>query len=204
MGMTDYLLILSSYLSGSIPFGLIVYYLLKGNDIRKYGSKNIGATNVLRNAGAIPGVTVFVLDVLKGFLPVFIAGFFGVSSETWTITIIAVAAVVGHMFPVWLRFKGGKGVATAVGVFLALSWSLALFALALFITSVLITRIVSLSSLVAAGFFALLSFTIGPWLNMSLELQIASLVVSSLIFVKHHENIKRLIQGTEKKITSKK
>lgn len=204
MGMTDYLLILSSYLSGSIPFGLIVYYLLKGDDIRKYGSKNIGATNVLRNAGAIPGVTVFVLDVLKGFLPVFIAGFLGISSETWTITVIAVAAVVGHMFPVWLGFKGGKGVATAVGVFLALSWSLALFALALFIISVLITRVVSLSSLIATGLFALLSFVIGPWLNMSFELQIASLVVSSLIFVKHHENIKRLIQGTEKRITSKK
>jgi glycerol-3-phosphate acyltransferase PlsY len=198
----DFVMITVGYLAGSIPVGLIIFYLLKGDDVRKYGSKNIGATNVARNAGVLPGVVTLILDILKGFLPVAACAWITVSPGGWTIAIVAVAAIVGHMFPIWLLFRGGKGVATGLGVFLGLSWQVTLMALGMFILSFLIFRLVSLSSLVATASFVVFSFIFGSWLGIPLGIQIAALVACVLVFIKHYENIGRMVCGEEKKLFS--
>lgn len=203
MQLIEIIMIVAAYISGSIPFGKVIYFLLKKDDITKHGSGNIGATNVARNAGKIPGIITLLLDILKGLLPVLACGWVGISADSWTITYVAIAAILGHMFPVWLGFKGGKGVATALGVFLALSWQITLMVLAVFIISFVVTRIVSLSSLIAVASFAVLIFALGSFSNITLNLQIAGLVTAILIFIKHHENISRLLAGTEKKLSTK-
>lgn len=196
-------MIVVAYIAGSIPFGKLVYFLIKKDDITKHGSGNIGATNVARNAGKLPGIITLLMDVLKGFLPVVACSWVGIAADSWTITYVAVAAIVGHMFPVWLGFKGGKGVATALGVFLALSWQITLMGLGLFILCFAIFKIVSLSSLIAVGSFSALCFILGAYFGVTLNLQIAGLVTAILIFIKHHENIARLFARTEKKLSTK-
>ena len=203
MQIIEIVMIVAAYIAGSIPFGKVVFFLLKKDDITKHGSGNIGATNVARNAGKIPGLLTLILDILKGLLPVLICTWVGIVADSWTVTYVAVAAIVGHMFPIWLGFKGGKGVATALGVFLALSWQATLMAIAIFIVFFIIFRIVSLSSLVAVGCFSLLTFLLGDYFQITFNLQIAGLITAFLIFVKHHENIGRLIAGTEKKLSTK-
>jgi glycerol-3-phosphate acyltransferase PlsY len=199
----DYIMIAIGYLAGSIPVGLIIFYFLKGDDVRKYGSKNIGATNVARNAGILPGVITLILDILKGFLPVAACAWISVTPGGWTIAFVAVAAIVGHMFPIWLLFRGGKGVATGLGVFLGLSWQVTLMALVMFILSFLAFKIVSLSSLVATASFVIFAYIFGTWLGIPLGIQIAALVAGILIFLKHYENIGRIIHGEEKKLFSR-
>lgn len=194
-------MVVAAYLLGSIPCGWITYRLVAGSDIRETGSGNIGATNVARSAGALPGFLTLAADILKGFVAVAICFWVGLSPESWAIAFAALAAVAGHMFPVWLGFRGGKGVATGLGVFLALAWHVALMALAVFVLAVLVGRIVSLSSIIAALVFVALAFALGEWLTITPNLQAGALLCGALIVARHYENIGRLLKGTEKRFS---
>ncbi|QDT99511.1 glycerol-3-phosphate 1-O-acyltransferase PlsY [Gimesia aquarii] len=206
---TDYFWIFiafTSYLAGSIPFGLLVAKLVTDTDIRKVGSGNIGATNVARTLGAKWGILVLVLDALKGLLPVlFIPSLFVAtdSSDFDHVRVLSgVATILGHMFPVWLGFRGGKGVATSLGVILVLGpWS-TLIAVAAFILTFLISRIVALSSLIAATAFGIAQFVQLGSLAFSSEkwsLAAFSIAVPVLIIVRHWSNLGRIMRGEEKK-----
>lgn len=189
------LFILISYLLGAIPFGLLIGRMA-GVDVRQKGSRNIGATNVSRTLGKKLGFFTLVLDLLKGFTPLFAAHFILPDSPQKLLFVSAcgVAAVVGHMYPVYLGFKGGKGVATGLGVFLFLSPVAILISLAIFIGTVALTGYVSAGSLLASALVPL-------WLLLQGKHSVvilAAAVISMLIWVKHHENIGRLIRGEEK------
>lgn len=202
-------LALASYLIGSLPFGLWVG-LAKGVDIRTLGSKNIGATNVLRVLGPVPGALVFALDTLKGAVGILIASqtkFAPFETTTFSgpdpirmpfLVLIGLCAVLGHTFSPFLKFKGGKGIATSLGVLLALSWQVALVCLGIWIVCVTITRYVSLASLLAAAGLPITSYLLlnGEDRTWMLGLTIALLV---LVTVKHRVNIGRLLDGTESK-----
>ena len=192
-----------AYLLGSIPFGDLIVKLTSGADIRETGSGATGATNVTRKAGKAAGVITLVLDAMKGMAAVLVARW--LTEEPGTSGVIAgaaVLAVVGHCFPVWLKFKAGKGVATGLGVFLAIVPWAVLAAAAVFVIVVWRTRYVSLGSIIAAAFVPLwtwlLHIGVEPILNFAPI--IAALCASSaLIIAKHSENIKRLVAGTENK-----
>jgi len=194
-----------AYLLGSIPFGYLLVLIFRKEDIRTRGSGNIGATNVVRSGAKGLGALTFLLDAAKGYVAVFAAGwllgpwFAGPDNQA----IGAMAAVLGHMYPVWLRFKGGKGVATAFGVFLALSPRAALIGLAIFIVVMLICRYVSLASIASAIAFPILALLLnrGP----RTPLFIAAVVfIPLLVIVKHRQNIQRLINGTEYRFSKAK
>jgi glycerol-3-phosphate acyltransferase PlsY len=189
----------AAYLLGSIPFGVIFYWLFRRGDVRAVGSRNIGATNVARTAGVLPGLLTLVFDILKGYAAVALCFAAGLRPDSWVIAAAALFALLGHMFPLWLLFKGGKGIATGLGVFVGLAWHVALLALLIFIVFVLITRIVSLSSLLATAAFVIMAFALGPWLGITLNLQVGAVLSAILIFLRHHENITRLLAGTEKR-----
>lgn len=192
------LYIIVSYLAGAIPFGLITAMLMGKGDIRKMGSGNIGATNVLRTTGNLGGAVTLLLDALKGYLPVMIAmSWWGI--DVW-ILIISFAAVIGHNFPVYLRFKGGKGVATSFGVIFALWPAVGLTAIAIWICSVVIWKYSSLAALIS---FALLPIVV-LLEGKSLSYLIFSILISSMIYIRHIENIKRLLAGEEKMVGKKK
>lgn len=189
------LLILVSYLVGAIPFGLL---LSKGSgiDIRTQGSKNIGATNVSRLLGKKLGILTLLADIAKGFLPMFIAGhyFVDLPDKNVVIGLCGAATVTGHMFPVYLGFKGGKGVATGLGVFLYLTPVAVPFCLVVFAATVAASGFVSLGSLLG-------SLTVLPvlwFLQAELWKIILAFFVVLMIWVKHHQNISRLLSGTEK------
>ena len=190
-----------AYLLGSIPFGFLVVRLLQGDDIRQTGSGGTGATNVSRRAGKWAGVLTLVLDAAKGAAAVLLAGLFATGPLDWSLTIAAVAVLIGHIFPVWLGFRGGKGVATAIGVFLVLAPLAVLIAGVVFVAIVAMTRFVSLGSIVGALVIALViglehfaqSKTI---FDSSLT---AAICCAALIILAHRQNISRLIQGTENK-----
>lgn len=186
---------IASYLIGSIPFGLLVGKLA-GVDVRAAGSKNIGATNVNRLLGKKLGFITLILDCLKGFLPLFMASQFlpeGPNRELYVLG-CGIMTVVGHMFPVYLGFKGGKGVATGLGVFLFLSPPAIGISLVVFVVTVASSGFVSAGSLLASGLFPLWLWLLG----MPLSTIITGAIVALLIWVKHHENIGRLIRGEEK------
>jgi len=191
----DFLFPIASYLVGAVPFGLMVGRVA-GVDVRSSGSGNIGATNVTRLLGKKLGLITLVLDCLKGFLPIFIASRLlhdGPYREL-ILLLCGVLAVVGHMFPVYLGFKGGKGVATGLGVFLFLSPVAIGISTVVFFGSVILTGFVSVGSLLASGLFPL-------WLWLSGESGgaiAAGAVIALLIWGKHHENIARLLKGQEK------
>jgi acyl phosphate:glycerol-3-phosphate acyltransferase len=188
------LILLLAYLLGSIPFGYIFAKKFGKTDIRKHGSGNIGATNVLRVMGWKLALPVFVLDLLKGFCSVFLAQLFG--SGSLLPLIAGILVMIGHSFPLFLGFKGGKAAATAIGVLLALSgWvTLALFAAALLVLAV--TRYVSLASIVGS-----LLVPIFFWLfGFDLPHIIFGLAVAALVVFRHQANIKRLLSGTEPKL----
>lgn len=183
-----------SYLIGSIPFGLLVGKLA-GIDVRTGGSGNIGATNVSRMLGKKLGIVTLILDCLKGFLPIFFASaFIPQASGQIVVMLCGIMAVLGHMFPIYLGFKGGKGVATALGVFLFLSPPAIGISLVVFVVSVAVTGFVSAGSLLASGLFPLWLWILGQPVIMV----IAGGVIAVLIWAKHHENIVRLMQGKEK------
>ena len=191
----EIVLLVMSYLVGSIPFGLVVGKFA-GVDVRQHGSKNIGATNVNRTLGKKYGAITLVLDVCKGFLPIAVAAaILGNSAHAVIVSCgCGVIAVVGHMFPVYLGFRGGKGVATGLGVFLYLSPLAIGISLLVFIGVVAISGFVSAGSLLASGLFPLWLYLLGA----SKELIITAAVIAVLIWIKHHENITRLLQGKEK------
>lgn len=183
-----------AYLFGSIPFGYVLVRVFRNEDIRAKGSGNIGATNVLRSGAKGLSFATLLLDMLKGLAAVLIARRLG--SGNYNVEVAAaVAAVLGHVFPVWLRFRGGKGVATALGVFIALTWPSALGGLLVFIVVFAISRYVSLASIVAAIALPLLAFYfVRPWTAM---MTFGFLFLPALVIAKHHANIGRLLNGTE-------
>jgi acyl phosphate:glycerol-3-phosphate acyltransferase len=188
---------LAAYLMGSIPFGLILTTIFGGGDVRRVGSGNIGATNVVRAAGTFAGVLTLLLDAAKGAAAVWLAGHYTNDSATW-MTIAALSAVVGHCFPVWLRFRGGKGVATAAGVFGVLCWPALISALLVFILVAVFTRYVSLGSIAAAASMPLLIYLLwAPHHAPPLIVTFGTLGISALIIIKHDGNIQRLVEGRE-------
>lgn len=197
----EYFMPILAYILGSIPVGWIVARLFYKTDIRTQGSGNIGATNALRTFGTTVGIGVLVLDMGKGFIAVFLAQQVYMTGHPM-VALCGLLAILGHVFPIWLGFKGGKGVATAGGVFIALAfWSL-LFALISFVIIVASTRYVSLGSIVAALVF-FVSIVIIQLRAQSPDwaLLILSALVVLMIIFKHRPNIQRLKQGTENKIS---
>jgi glycerol-3-phosphate acyltransferase PlsY len=195
--------VILAYLIGSIPFGYLVVRVSGGGDVRDIGSGGTGATNVSRRAGKAAGILTLVLDALKGAIAVLLATWW---SEGWPEAgaVAAVAVVVGHIFPVWLGFRGGKGVATAVGVFFVLAPLALLGAGVVFVAVVLLTRYVSLASLSAAAsiplFLGLQKLLIQPAADVKAPLA-AALAIALLIVFAHRGNIVRLVNGTEPKFT---
>jgi acyl phosphate:glycerol-3-phosphate acyltransferase len=199
---------LAGYLLGSIPFGILLTRLFGGGDIRSAGSGNIGATNVTRVAGPIPGVLTLLLDGVKGAAAIWLAAHFSNSNASW-MTATGFAALVGHCFPVWLKFRGGKGVATAAGVFLALCWPAALGAIAIFLLVVTFFRFVSLGSIAAAAAMPLLIYLLwaphfSPHLAPPPSVTICAFASAMLIIYKHDGNIQRLVEGREPKFAFSK
>jgi len=190
--MTLFLLLLFSYLVGAIPSGVILTRLFGGADVRNSGSGNIGATNVYRVAGRTLGILTLVGDCLKGAVPVLLAStVFELSVPH--IALVALAAFLGHCYPIYLGFKGGKGVATALGIFLVLSpWSI-LCVLGIFVAVLYLWRFISLASITAAATvpFLVLLF------ERSSPLFVATLIIASIVIWRHRENIGRLRSGTE-------
>jgi glycerol-3-phosphate acyltransferase PlsY len=190
-----------AYLLGSIPFGLILAKLFGGTDVRKEGSGNIGATNVLRVAGPLAGILTLLLDAAKGTAAVLLAGRYSNDSAKWMM-IAGLAALVGHCFPIWLKFKGGKGVATAAGVYLALCPLAFLSGLILFILVVGFWRYVSLGSISAALAMPLLMYFLwAPHHASPPVITFGALAVAMLIVYKHDANLQRLVKGAEPKFS---
>ncbi len=195
-----------SYLVGSLPFGLLTAKIVRGIDIREHGSRNIGATNVARVLGGKWGAVVLVLDALKGALPVGLLPtlFLGSDSPGWghARVVCAVTAILGHMFPCWLKFHGGKGVATAAGIVLVLAPWGSLGAIGTFALVFAISRIVSLSSILSVSAFAVLQMILlwpAPFSPDNWSLAVFSLGVPALIIYQHRTNIGRLLRGEEPK-----
>jgi glycerol-3-phosphate acyltransferase PlsY len=189
---------LVSYLLGSIPFGYLLVRLIHGEDVRASGSGNIGATNVARRSPAL-GVTTLLLDAGKGLLAALLARIlFPGPHQKWMMTIAALCAVLGHMFPVWLKFRGGKGVATGAGSFALIAPKTVLCMVAIFLIVVAALRYVSLGSVAAATSLPLLAWGLHDYVEARQLLVFAT--VSLLIVGKHRSNIMRLISGTESKL----
>jgi glycerol-3-phosphate acyltransferase PlsY len=212
----------ASYLLGSIPFGYLLVRIVRGEDVRRTGSGNIGATNVARKSPAL-GVMTLLLDALKGSAAVAVGIMLSppiferipIPSIPWRLilpasspdfalyaALAALFAVAGHMFPIWLKFRGGKGVATGLGAFLMISPKAVLFSAAIFIILVLVFRYVSLGSITAVAAFPNIALVLHEYGNVALALVLMSFA-SVLIVVKHHANIRRLLAGTENRLGSK-
>lgn len=195
------LIIFFSYIIGSIPSAYIIAKLTKNIDIREYGSGNVGATNVIRVVGKLQGIFVLLIDFLKGFISVyFISNLY--LNETWIVeldvlkSVAALFVILGHVHTIFLGFKGGKGVATGAGAFIALSPYSALCSIVLFLVSLSITKVVSISSIIAS--FSLPIFLLlgkAPY-----QFIIIGFLASAIIIVKHVPNIKRITEGIEPKI----
>jgi glycerol-3-phosphate acyltransferase PlsY len=185
--------IICSYLLGSLPVGLLLARL-KGQDPRKVGSGNIGATNVMRAAGKTLGIVTLLGDALKGFLPTWLAIRFG-QPET-VVAAVGFAAFAGHLFPVYLKFRGGKGIATALGIFLAFNYPAVLIDMVIFAAILLKWRYVSLGSLVCSALMPIILVL----LKAPAVYPVLCVCMAILIFVKHRENIRRLTAGTENKV----
>ncbi len=192
--MTRIIVVVIAYLLGSIPFGYLIVRRKIGADIRQTGSGGTGATNVSRRAGNAAGVLTLLLDAAKGSAAIVIARV--VSGDDWVIAAAAIAALLGHIFPVWLGFRGGKGVATGVGIFSVLAPVALLCSGVIFLAIVVSTRYVSLGSIIAA-----ILIPVFVWfLSGSQSLLIASIVAAALIVFAHRGNIKRLASRTESQI----
>lgn len=204
-------LIVGAYLVGSIPFSFLVVRLVAGRDLREEGSRNVGATNVARTVGKVPGIIALLLDIAKGYAAVALARWmvaqagwpFSAGPDPWQsrelwIALAGVIAVLAHMYPVWLRFHGGKGVATAGGVFLAMNPLVVAGALIVFAIVVILSRFVSLASIITAASIPLLMrFLVrdAPFWHI-----VASIAIAIAVIAKHHSNIARLAGGTERKM----
>ena len=205
---------LFAYLMGSIPFGYVLMRVFRGEDVRAIGSGNIGATNVARKAPGL-GLLTLVLDATKGFLAVVLVsaalprcvGYIGGTpwrdEKSITVVVAALGAILGHLYPIWLKFRGGKGVATGVGAFLAIAPKAVAVVLIIFLAIVIASRYVSLGSIAAAAAFPLFAFLLyrGEFPLLSLVIMIAA---SALIIARHHQNIRRLLAGTEHRFELKR
>jgi len=199
---------IAAYLLGSIPFGYLLVRIFRRQDIRSVGSGNIGATNVIRSGAKGLGALTFALDVLKGcsavWLAAFTASFLAPAIPPRDIeAVAALFAVIGHMFPVWLRFRGGKGVATGFGVFLVAAPWAALSAIGLFFIVLAISRFVALSSIIGAASFPFFAWFLVPGERPAFFLAV-QFTVAAMIIVKHHSNIHRLLTGTESRFGARK
>lgn len=208
------LIAVAAYLLGSIPVGYLLVRVFRNQDIRAVGSGNIGATNVLRTGSKGLGAATFLLDMLKGCAAVWL----GTAVWSWMVVVTymvptaplrdfqalaALFAVIGHMFPVWLRFKGGKGVATGFGVFLVASPWAALAAITVFFVVLALSRYVSLASILGAGFFPLFAWFLPPRGERPAFFIAVQATVALMIILKHHKNIQRLFAGTEHRFGAK-
>ncbi len=201
------LAVVAAYLVGSLSFAVIVSRSMGLNDPRTYGSKNPGATNVLRSGSKAAAIVTLLLDAFKGWLPVMLVKWFGqpYGLGDGTVALVGLAAFLGHLFPVFFRFAGGKGVATALGVLLATNWMLGLATGATWLIIAYFFRYSSLASLVAA-LFAPVYYVFGGGVVWPLDKSIvfSTTVMSLLLMWRHAENISRLVKGTESKLGSKK
>lgn len=201
-----------SYLLGSIPFGYLLVRIFRGVDVRTTGSGNIGATNVARTGSKWLGIATLLLDALKGYAAVWIASVLvaqsGGAPDVWILgegviivaTLAALVAIVGHMFPVWLHFRGGKGVAAAAGAFTALAPRAMLLAFVAFAVVVGLSRYVSLGSIVAAVAFPIFFYLTAPPERTNGLVALLMGLSSLLIIVRHKDNIRRLLAGTENRL----
>lgn len=190
----------AAYLLGSIPFGLLIVKAMGGGDVRDKGSGNIGAANVTRTAGKIAGIATLLLDALKGYAAVWLAGHFFHGSASWMIA-AGVAAVLGHVFPVWLRFRGGKGVATSLGVFVPIAPMAVAGAAAIWILIVVFWRFSSLGSIVAAALLPVLVFFLyAPGFVPPRTVTFGTVFIVLLVLVKHRSNMERLMRGEENRL----
>jgi glycerol-3-phosphate acyltransferase PlsY len=184
------------YLSGSVPFGLILTRMAGLGDVRSIGSGNIGATNVLRTGNKGLAAATLILDALKGTVPALLGmHFLGVEGGV----IAGFCAFLGHIFPVWLGFKGGKGIATYIGVMFGLDWEMGLLFLAVWIATAAISRYSSLSALVATLVIPIVQWVVGDH-----KIAVLAAVMTVIAWIKHRENIQRLLAGTESRIGKKK
>jgi glycerol-3-phosphate acyltransferase PlsY len=220
--MSTFLIAAISYLLGSIPFGFLLVRIFRGQDVRRTGSGNIGATNVLRTSPAL-GVLTLLLDALKGSAAVLVA--LALSRHEmvdWAYALVpwlpdnhstalspgvavrattaALFAILGHMFPAWLKFRGGKGVATALGSFAILAPETILLAVGIFIAVVLLSRHVSLGSIIAVGLFPVFAWLLREYSGAP-QVLVLMAAASMLIVARHHQNIRRLLAGTEPRFT---
>ena len=197
-----------TYLLGSIPTGYVLVRVFRHEDIRAVGSGNIGATNVLRSVGKGLGAATFLLDVLKGSAAVWIGGMIGSmlipdAPLRSVQALAALCAVLGHMFPLWLKLRGGKGVATGFGVFLVASPWAALAAISVFVVVLFLSRFVSLASILGAACFPVFAYFMVAGLKPAVYVTV-QFAVALLIIVKHHQNIRRLLAGTESRFGAPK
>ena len=197
-----------SYLLGSIPFGYLLVRIFRGEDVRQGGSGNIGATNVSRKSPVLGGMTL-LLDALKGSAAVVLAnhlsgGISGGVKPYRAMAIAALFAVLGHVFPVWLKFRGGKGVATGLGSFIMIAPKAVLVAVGIFLVVVIIFRFVSLGSILAVASFPLL-FLYGMPKHGDAPLALALLAIASILIIfRHHKNVRRLLAGTESRVGARR
>lgn len=191
--MTGVLSLVIAYLLGAIPFGFLAVKLFSGKDVREAGSGNTGATNVLRTTGRLPAVITLLLDIAKGFAAVWIAAELNNNSPLWTAA-AALAVMAGHAYPVFLRFRGGRAVASFIGAFLYLTPEAMLAVLALFVLIVAGTRYISAGSIIAAGTFPLAVWLI---LHPPIEIVIASIIAGAFIVIRHKDNLERIHAGNE-------
>ena len=182
-----------AYVLGAIPFGYLLTRITTGKDVRSEGSGNIGATNVLRTAGRWPAIATMVLDMAKGYAAVWIAANLTDGSAAWSAD-AALAVMVGHAFPIFLGFKGGKAVATFTGAFLYLTPIAALAGILVFVITVVVTRYISAGSILAAA-----TFPIGVWLidHASLNVVLAALIAAAIVVYRHKDNVQRIRAGKE-------
>ena len=192
---------LAAYLLGSIPFGYLIVKLSGGGDIRFRGSGNIGATNVAREAGTLPGLATLILDGAKGYFSVWLPARVSHANPRWMI-LAAVLTILGHTFPVWLLFQGGRGVATGAGAFLPICWQAVVGALIVFILVLVFWRCVSLASISAASSLPLLVYLLyAPGHAPPYPVSAGTSFAMLLIIVRHRANIIRLLRGTEPQFT---
>lgn len=200
---TLWLIPIAAYLVGSIPFGYLIVRMGSGSDVRGAGSGNIGATNVTRVAGKAAGLATLALDAGKGYLAVWMAMRWSHGNIRWMMA-AGVAVVLGHTFSCWLGFRGGKGVATGLGLFLAIAWQAVLATLLVWLVVVAFWRYISLGSIVAAAALPILVYLFyAPGHAPPLAVSFGSVAVAIIVIFKHRENIARLIAGTESRLRRK-